>query len=84
MYTTHVYVYYLPFIKQFIKQVCEELSVHEPIVEWVDVYEKAKQKKLPTSDLKLATLYEYMGVDNLQALDRRLDMFKDLPRGRRL
>lgn len=79
-----VYIYYLPFIKQFIKQACEELQLPEPNVHWVDVYEKAKLKKLPTSDLKLATLYEHMGVDNLIDLYKRLDLFKDLPRSKRL
>lgn len=78
-----VMVYYLPFIKKFIQLAQDEVG-HVINVDWVDVYEKAKQKKLPTNDLKLATLYEHCGVDNLPALDRRLDLFKNLPRGRRL
>lgn len=78
-----ILVWYAPFVKKFITQVADELDL---IIDFkvVDLYAIAKQKGINSPDFKLASVYEYMGVNNMLDLYDKLQQLPDPQRLRRL
>lgn len=79
-----VFVYYLPFIKQFLGSIYKELDVSPEPINMIDVHSIAKDKKVLANNLKLGSMYDYYNVDTIADLYYRLETIDNIKKVRRV